>query len=85
MFAEIYKHKVAYILLTFLLTVHVGLFFIIWPSKVGQRLVALSLATSYLCWGIFAHVKANHITRQIVREYLFAAILAGGMLFFLTL
>jgi hypothetical protein len=85
MFNELHNHRVAYLILIMILFVHVSLFFVIWPDRLGERVVALTLATSYFCWGIFAHVKAQHITRQIVREYLFASLLAGGMLFFLTL
>ena len=85
MFNELHRHRLAYFILVMILFVHVGLFFVIWPDQLGERIVAFTLATSYFCWGVFAHVKAQHITRQIVREYLCAALLAGGMLFFLTL
>lgn len=84
MLQELTKHKLAYLLLLAILVVHIGLFLAVWPNKGGQRIVAATLALSYFCWGIFAHVKAQHITRQIVREYFFAALLAGGMLVFLT-
>jgi hypothetical protein len=85
MFNELYQHKVAYIILTVILILHIILFLSVWPTTWALRVVALSLTVSYFCWGVFAHVKAQHITRQIVREYLFASLLGGGMLLFLTL
>ncbi len=83
MFDEIRKHFLAYIILTFLIIVHVGFFLVMWPDSMSLRVISVSFALSYFCWGIFAHVKANHINRRIIREYFFTALLAGGMLFFL--
>lgn len=84
MFSEINRHKIAYFILIMLLVLHVGFFLTMWPDKNGLRIASLSLAASYFCWGVFAHVKAQHINGRIVREYLFSALLAGAMLFFLT-
>jgi small basic protein len=84
MFDELHRHKLAYFILTLVLGIHIGLFFVFWPNKIGMRIISISLATSYFSWGIFAHVKAQHINRRIVREYFFSALLAAAMLLFLT-
>ena len=84
MFNELSRHKLAYGILVGLLLVHVGFFLVLWPDKMGLRIASSSLAVTYFCWGIFAHVKAQHINGRIIREYLFTSLLAGGMLFFLT-
>lgn len=84
MLDELNRHKIAYAILFLLLFIHVGLFLIQWPNQTSMRIVAASLATTYFCWGVFAHVKAQHINSQIVKEYFFTSLLAGSMLFFLT-
>lgn len=84
MFDELRRHPLAYIVLALLLTIHVSFFLVLWPSTMSLRVIASSFAVSYFCWGVFAHVKANHINSKIIREYFFSALLAGAMLFFLT-
>lgn len=85
MFDELYHHRFAYTLLVALLTVHIFFYFLVWPDRFMLRILSASLAVSYFSWGVMTHVKANHITKQIVKEYLYAALLAGSMLFLLTL
>lgn len=85
MLDELSRHKIAYIMLFFILLIHVVLFFTLWPSRMGLRVVAGTLASSYFLWGIFTHVKSAYLTKAIVKEYLFAALLAGAILFFLTI
>jgi hypothetical protein len=84
MFIELSRHKLAYSILLMLLFVHVCFFLAVWPDKTSLRIAALSFGLTYFCWGIFAHVKSQHLNRRIVREYFFVSLLAGGMLFFLT-
>lgn len=84
MLDEILQHKLAYTLLTFLLILHVIYFFAIWPDIFAFRVGAFSFGFSYFCWGVFAHVKAQHITKQIMREYFFAALLAVAIILMLT-
>ncbi|MEO8581238.1 MAG: hypothetical protein ABI425_01520 [Patescibacteria group bacterium] len=84
MFDELNRHKVAYTFLILLLLLHVGFFLMMWPDKNGLRIASFSMSFTYFCWGVFAHVKAQHINKRIVIEYFFTALLAGGMLFFLT-
>lgn len=84
MFNELSRHKLAYTILVILLIAHVIAFLYFWPSRSGMRIVALSLTASYFFWGIFTHVKSNHLTKEIVKEYLFAALLGGAIVLLLT-
>lgn len=84
MFNEISRHKFAYAILIVLLVGHVIAFLSLWPSRPGMRIVAGSLSAMYFFWGILTHVKSSHLTKAIVKEYLFAALLAGTIIFLLT-
>lgn len=85
MLYELSRHKIAYAILVTLLITHVVLFYLAWPNHTVERFVIFSLAVSYFCWGVFAHVKTNRITKAIVREYLFVSLLGGMILLLLTL
>lgn len=85
MLYEVTRHKVAYTILLFVLLLHVILFFVVWPDKNALRMLSVSLGFSYFSWGVFAHVKSQHITKNIVKEYLFASLVGTTILFLLTL
>lgn len=85
MIYEISRHKLAYTILLLILGLHVLLYFATWPNMIALRLIAISLAFSYCCWGILAHVKSRHVTKQIVREYVAVSVFAGAILLLLTL
>ena len=85
MLYELLKHKLSYTLLAMILFINVGYFFLVWPQSAAMRIGAVSMSASYFFWGVFSHVKSNRITKAVVREYFFAALLAGGMLYLLTI
>lgn len=82
---EFHHHKVAYFILVCILVFHILLYLYLWPNMAMLRVLSASLAASYFFWGVFAHVKSNHITKKIVKEYFFAALLGGTILFLLTI
>jgi len=82
---ELLRHKLAYFILIlglFLLTV---LFLAAWPNPWLQRAVVLAMSAFYVGWGIATHVHADKITRRIVYEYVSMGLLAGMILFLVTL
>ncbi|MEN8253347.1 MAG: hypothetical protein ABFQ62_03160 [Patescibacteria group bacterium] len=82
---EFIKHKIAYIVLALGLVIIGILFFAVWPSRDWQRVVALVLTLFYFLWGVITHLKADHITRLVIMEYLGVAIMAGFLLVLITL
>lgn len=85
MIRELGKHKLAYLILILGLIAGVVLFLGAWPDRFLQRAIALSLAGFYFIWGVLTHFKARRITRQVIFEYLGVSILAGLLLFLVTL
>mgnify|MGYP003980114049 FL=1 len=84
MIREFKNHKTAYSVLTFVLFVFILLFLQMWPDRVKQRIVILSMSLFYFVWGVVVHRKINHISKKIIWEYLAVAFLAGSILFLLT-
>jgi len=84
MIREFKNHKIGYISLTFILFVFVLLFLQLWPDRIKQRFLALSMSIFYFIWGVLVHKKANHISKKVVFEYLAVSLLAGSILFLLT-
>lgn len=82
---EFIKHKLAYIILASGLIVIGILFFAAWPQRNWQRVMALVLTLFYFSWGMLTHLKSNNLTRFVLMEYLGVAIMAGFLLFLITI
>lgn len=85
MIDELKAHPVPYIALVVATVLAIGFFFGFWPNRVLQRIVAVSYAGFYICWGISTHLHAKKITKTIIFEYLGVGLLGGAMLLLLTL
>ncbi len=81
---EIYKHKVAYLILIMGLILAVVGFLGVWPNAWLQRAVILALVLFYFLWGVLTHKKMGNLSRKIVEEYAVVALFAGGMLLIIT-
>ncbi len=84
MYKELIKHKIAYSILFSVLTLFVIGFYIAWPNRWVQRVLAIGLGVFYVIWGVVAHVKTKKITQRVILEYVFVSLLASGILFLLT-
>ncbi len=84
MLKELNKHKLAYLILVIGLVLGIILFLGSWPDRRLQRIVAVGISTFYVMWGILTHVKADHITKKVVLEYLGVGVLAGLLLVLIT-
>jgi hypothetical protein len=81
---ELTRHKWAYAILAGILLLFVVTFMAVWPNRQWQRVLIIGLVLSYILWGAITHVKAQHITKQILYEYIGIAVLAGAMLYMVT-
>ncbi len=81
---EILKHKWAYLVLILFLGVCGFLFLAVWPDRSYQRYLIALMTTFYFFWGILTHFKSEAITKKIVLEYLGVSLLAGVLLFLVT-
>ena len=84
MLKELNKHKLAYLILIVGLVLGIALFLGAWPNRQLQRIVAIIISAFYLLWGILTHFKTKNITKKVVLEYLAVGILAGLLLFLVT-
>lgn len=85
LFLELKNHWLAYVLLCIGLVTGATFFVVLWPNREQQRLVVLGLSGFYFCWGVMTHFKTQRITRKVISEYFAVSLLAGGLLYFLTL
>jgi len=81
---EIFKHKIAYLVLLVGLVLSIVGFLGFWPNAWLQRAVILSLVVFYFLWGVVTHRKAGNLSRKIIEEYAVVGLLAGGMLLIIT-
>jgi len=82
---EFLNHKLAYLVLFIGLAVLTALFLGVWPNRVLQRLVILSLSLFYITWGVLTHLHADTISRRVIYEYVGVGTLAGMLLFLVTI
>ncbi len=82
---ELFKHKLAYIVLAGALLVFVFAFMGFWPNRLLQRISIGVVVCFYFFWGTITHIKTDTLTRRVAFEYAAASILAGTLLFFITL
>lgn len=81
---ELLTHRKAYLLLLVELVIFVGLFIAAWPNRFFQRILILFMVFFYLSWGIIAHVKTNHVSKQVILEYVGVGLLGGALLLMVT-
>ncbi len=79
------KLKLAYLFLILFLVLVILLFSAVWPDIVYQRYLILLMTVFYFFWGIIVHLKLDQLTKKIVLEYLGVSLLAGLMVFLITL
>jgi hypothetical protein len=82
--SELQHHKLAYTILILALICFVVVFFGVWPNRVFQRVSIVAMASFYILWGAVTHFKSEHITKNILYEYLGVATLAGVLLLLVT-
>jgi len=82
---ELFKHKLAYFILISFFSLTGFLFLASWPDIYYQRYLVVLMATFYFFWGIVTHVKSKKITKKITIEYLGVSVLAGLLLFLITI
>ena len=82
---ELFRHKLAYLILIIGLMLLTILFLAAWPNPWLQRIVVVAMSAFYVLWGVVTHLHADKITRRIVYEYLSMGVLAGMILFLVTL
>lgn len=85
MISEFKKHQLRYLLLINGLILLIFLFFVVWPNRDIQRLISLSIAAFYFLWGMLTHLQLKKINYHIIFEYLTISILAGLLIFLITL
>ncbi len=84
MHREIYKHKVAYLILVLGLISLVIAFMGAWPNTQLQRVLITVLGVFYFGWGVVTHRISGNLSRKIFEEYGVVALLATGMLLIIT-
>jgi len=82
---ELLSHKLSYSALIIFLAIISFLFLAAWPDIHYQRYLVLLLSTFYFFWGILVHLKRKELNSKIVLEYLGVSLLAGSLLFLVTL
>lgn len=82
---ELKRHKLSYAILILFMGLVCFLFLAAWPDVIYQRYLILLMSVFYLFWGIVHHLKTNRLTKKVVLEYLGVAVLAGCLMFLITL
>lgn len=82
---EFLQHKLSYLALMIFLGLIGFLFLAAWPDVVYQRYLVLLLSFFYFCWGLLIHFKRKQLSSRIVFEYVGVSLLAGSLLFLITL
>ncbi len=82
---ELFSHKLSYATLIIFLGLAGFLFLAAWPDRAYQRYLTVFLSVFYLFWGVVVHLKRKELSSQIFFEYLGASVLAGSILYLITL
>ncbi len=82
---EFLKHRVAYLVLVTFFALSGFLFLAVWPDVYYQRYLVVLMCVFYFFWGILTHFKSKKLTRKITAEYFSVSILAGLLLFLITI
>ena len=75
MIKDLKEHSLDYLVLIAILLFGIILYIFFKNDVVMQRLIAASIALSYILWGIIHHHHADKITTKIVLEYILVAVL----------
>ena len=82
---EFLAHKLAYSILIIGLSIGILSFMAVWPDRLLQRMVILSITVFYFAWGVTTHLKSKHITGGVILEYFLVSLLAGSLMMLVTL
>ncbi|MDQ3008730.1 MAG: hypothetical protein M3Q81_03965 [bacterium] len=82
---EILTHRFAYFVLLSGLVLLTVAFLLATQNPWLQRSIALAIASFYLMWGAATHFKSQRLTKKIVYEYASISLIAGLLLFLITL
>lgn len=82
---ELFSHKLSYSALIIFLALVSFLFLAAWPDLIYQRYLIFLMSAFYFFWGILVHLKRKQLSAGIVMEYLGISLLAGSILFLITL
>jgi len=82
---ELIKSKLSYFSLVLFLGLSIVLFLAVWPDVFYQRYLILLMSVFYFFWGVIFHLKTHQFSQRIVLEYLGISVLAGLMLFLITI
>lgn len=83
MIQDIRNHKIAYIVLFFVLIGFVITFLHVWPDRFQQKIVAIAMGVFYFVWGIVVHTTNKHINSHVILEYLAVSVLGISLLLLL--
>lgn len=81
---ELFKHKIAYLILVLGLVSAIVAFMGVWPNAWLQRIVILMLALFYFAWGVVMHKRMGNLSSKVIQEYAVVALFASGMLLIIT-
>lgn len=81
---DVQKHKLAYLLLLFMIVAFIFSFFQFWPDRILLRGVSLMFIFSYFLWGVLVHRSSGHINSDIIKEYGLVSLVGGVVLLMLT-
>jgi len=82
---EFGQHKLSYLVLLIELILFIAFFMASWPNRFLQRLLILLIMIFYVLWGCVTHYKSEHLTKRIFWEYLGVSLLAGSILYLVTI
>jgi hypothetical protein len=82
---ELMKSKFSYLSLIIFLVLASFMFLVVWPDVHYQRYLILLISVFYFFWGLIFHLKTDQFSKKIILEYLAISILAGSMLFLITI
>jgi hypothetical protein len=75
MIKDLKENPLDYLVLIAILLFGVILYILFKDDAVMERIIAISLALSYILWGIIHHHHADKVTSKIVLEYILVAVL----------
>ncbi len=82
---EFLHHKIAYLVLIIFLGLISFLYLAAWPDIIYQRYLILLMAVFYFFWGVINHFKTDRVNKKIILEYLGISVLAGSLMFLVTI
>ena len=82
---ELLKHRWSYLILILGMLAIAIAFLGVWPNRWLQRAVVGIMVVFYSMWGTLTHVHAEHITKRVISEYVSISLLAGVLLFLVTI